>query len=111
MKRTAILTALILTATLGRIRYNGHDETWYNLPMGGVLERAAANGIEIDYWERADGMKMNGRYIICAGNYKVYPYGSIVETSRGEGIILDTGEFIKEHPKDIDLSVTWERGD
>jgi 3D (Asp-Asp-Asp) domain-containing protein len=104
-----ILTAVVLTAGLGRITYAGHEETWYNLPMGRVLERAAAHGIEIDYWERSDGMKMNGKYIICAGNYKVYPYGSLVETSRGTGIILDTGDFIKDHPNDIDLSVTWER--
>ena len=31
MKRIAYL--LILTATLGRITYSGHTETWYDLPM------------------------------------------------------------------------------
>ena len=101
------LVAVVLTAELGRIEFQGHDETWYNLPMQKVVSNAMDNGIVLDYWERADGCKMYGHYIICAGNYQVYPYGSLVETSRGTGMVLDTGEFAKDHPADIDIAVTW----
>ena len=106
MKKLRVLATMVtvmLTAELGRIEFQGHDETWYNLPMQKVVSNAMSNGIVLDYWERADGCKMYGHYIICAGA----KYGEIVETSRGTGIVLDTGEFIKEHPADIDIAVTW----
>ena len=102
-----VIAVVMLTAGLGRIQYDNHFETWYNLPMDRVLEKAAANGIEIDYWERADGMKMNGVNIIVAANYDIHPYGSYVETSRGRGIVLDTGDFAKKEPTTIDIATTW----
>jgi len=112
MKNKAIrvittLFAIILTAKLGTIEYNGHTETWYNLPMGKVVERAVANGYDNDYWERADGCKMISHYIICAGARS--RYGEIVQTSRGEGIILDAVaiETEQKNPLLIDLAVTW----
>jgi len=72
-----------------------------------VIQRAQANGITGVYWENADGLKMYGSYIIVAANYDIYPYGSLVNTSRGMGIVLDTGEFIKKNPTMIDLAVAW----
>ena len=98
-------TVVMLTAELGRIQYNNHDETWYNLPMNNIVEKAQINGINDEYWERKDGCKMYGKYILCAG--AIDRYGEIVETSRGLGIILDTGDFAKEDPEAIDLAVTW----
>ena len=98
----------MLTARMGTIQYDGHKETWYNLRMNRVVERAAENGIAGEYWERADGCKMIGKYIICAGAKN--RYGEVVETSRGLGIILDTGTFADKEPDLIDLATTWGKG-
>lgn len=102
-----LLMAVMLTAYLGRITFQGHDETFYNLPMDNIVQQAHDHDIHMDYWERADGCKMYGKYIICAANFKTHPYGSIVETSRGEGIVLDTGDFAKSEPQTIDIATNW----
>ena len=107
LKGITLLTAVILTAALGRIQFQGHTETWYNRPMNRIVATAQKRGINGDYWERADGVKMYGRFAIVAADYKTHPYGSIVETSRGTGIVLDTGEFTKKDPTAIDIAVTW----
>lgn len=86
--------------------YNGIKETYYNLPMDRVLERADRNfGSHHKRWVNEDGCKMYGPYIICAGPVEMY--GEIVETSLGEGIILDTGAFCLENKNALDLAVTW----
>ena len=72
------------------------------------MAKAKENGIKGKYWERKDGCKMCGKYIICAG--AIERYGEIVETSRGLGIILDTGSFAEEEPDLIDLATTWGKG-
>ena len=100
-----IFAAVMLTAALGRITFNGHMETWYNLPMERVTAKAYENGIQGERWDRADGCKMIGKFIICAGAED--RYGEVVETSRGLGMILDTGEFSKKDPTAIDMAVTW----
>lgn len=105
MTKKGVLMTVMLTAALGRITFNGHEETWYNLPMDRVVEKAASNGITGEYWERADGAKMIGHLIICAGSED--RYGEIVETSRGLGIIIDTGTFAKTNPTALDIAVTW----
>ena len=105
IKIITTLFVIMLTADLGRVSFNGHDETYYSLPMHNIVTKAQDNGIVADYWERADGCKMYGRFIICAGHQS--RYGEIVETSRGTGIILDTGDFAKDHPEDIDMATTW----
>ena len=96
-----------LTQQKGVNMFNGHRETYYNLPMGKVCSIATDRGIEGNYWEREDGAKMFGQYVIVATNWSLHPYGSIVETSLGEGIVLDTGTFINTYPEDYDLAVTW----
>ena len=96
-----------LTKQKGVNMFNGHRETYYNLPMGLVCSNATKKGIEGKYWEREDGAKMFGKYVIVAANWKLHPYGSIVETSLGEGIVLDTGTFIYTYPEGYDLAVTW----
>lgn len=102
-----VLLGVMLTASIGRIQFNGHFETWYNLPMHNIERKAVENGYPDDFWIRADGCRMIGHYIICAGAED--RYGEVVETSRGEGLILDTGEFVREYPDAIDLAVTWQK--
>ncbi len=96
-----------LTPQKGVNNFKGHRETYYNLPMGLVCSNATARGIEGNYWVREDGAKMFGMYVIVAANQALHPYGSIVETSLGLGIVLDTGTFIETYPEGYDLAVTW----
>ena len=99
------LYLLILTATLGRITFNGHYETWYNLDMKNIVTKAHNEGFDGEYWVRSDGCKMLGEFIICAGHQS--RYGEAVETSRGTGLILDTGDFAKTEPTTIDIATNW----
>ena len=102
-----LLTTMI-TMESGVFWYGNHKETYYNLNMNRVVQTAQDRGINLDYWERADGVKMFGKFAIVAADYKLHPYGSTVETSRGTGIVLDTGEFTKNASVDtIDIAVTW----
>lgn len=103
-----LLLAVMLTASLGKITFNDHPETWYNLKMDRVISRAQENGIVNEYWERADGCKMYGHYIVVAADWNLHPYGSIIQTSRGEGIVLDT--HTANDRTTVDLAVTWGKG-
>ena len=89
--------------------FNGPSglETYYNLPMDGVIEQARNFGIEGEYWVREDGVKMYGDYVICACNRDVHPMGTLVETSLGTGISLDTGGFAAGNPTQTDIAVSW----
>ena len=101
----SILTAVILTAKLGKIPFNGHIETWYNLPMTKVVERTDTRlGLSDMYWIRDDGCKMYGPWIILAADPSVTRY-TIVETSRGTGIVLDTQTTGDANI--FDLAVEW----
>ena len=105
IRRITTLFAIMLTARMGVLHNaeTGFTETWYNLPMQKALNYRASEGFAIDYWERSDGMKMNGRFIILAAD-KSIPMGTIIETSRGTGMVLD------QHRTDanvVDLAVTW----
>ena len=101
------LAAVVLSARLGRITYGAdqHYETFYNLSMKRVVQRAKANGIPGEYWEAENGCKMLGDYIICAGAKN--RYGEIIDTSLGRGIIIDSGDFEKTEPTTIDIATTW----
>lgn len=101
------IMAITLNAGLGRIQFDGHEETYYNLPMERVVENARKNGIYGAYWLREDGAKMWGHYVIVAAPFDVHPYGSFVETSLGEGIVLDTGEFAVTNKNQIDIATGW----
>lgn len=110
MKKYQIIAALfatILTMRSGVNVFEGHKETYYNLPMRKVCDRAANNGLIADYSESEDGLKMYGPFVIVAADWNVHPYGSIVNTSRGIGIVLDTGDFAKTDNQIIDIAVTW----
>lgn len=106
MKRIIItnLIALILTAGLGRITYQGHTETWYNLPMQNVVQRAQDMGIPAEYSVRDDGVKMFGQWVIVAAHPSKIRY-TLVDTSLGQGVILDTHEMPDEEL--IDIAVEW----
>lgn len=102
------LFAIILTAKLGTIQYGDHRETWYDLDMSRVIERANAYyDVDEDTYEvRSDGVKTYNGYVIVAAD-KSIPYGTVVETSRGIGIVLD----YHETDKDVyDLAVSWRKG-
>ena len=83
-------------------------ETYYNLDMNGVVSNAQNMGIEGEYWVREDGCKMYGDYIICAADLNVHPRGSLVESSLGTCIVLDTGGFATNGSGvALDVAVDW----
>ena len=107
MKIRGIMLAAVLTATLGRVVYQGHYETFYNLNMSKVVVNAHEKGIDGAYWIDENGLKMLGEYVMCAGHTS--RYGEVIETSLGvPGIIVDTGDFAKDDPEAIDIATAWE---
>ena len=83
-------------------------ETYYNLNMNGVVSNAQNMGIEGEYWVREDGCKMYGDYIICAADLNTHPRGSLVESSLGTCIALDTGGFATNGSGvALDIAVDW----
>ena len=97
----------VLNAVNGRINGPTGEETYYNLPMGKVVEIMHDMGIEGEYWEREDGVKMLGDYIMVAANLNKYPRGTIVETSLGKGIVCDTGDFANTNQNQLDIATNW----
>lgn len=82
-------------------------ETYYNLPMGGVVRTMRNLGYsesEYPYWVRSDGCKMLGDYIIVAANLNHFPRGTILECSLGWAICADTGHLGWNH---LDLATDW----
>ena len=85
-------------------------ETYYNLPMQGVISIMRNAGFaeeEYPYWVRQDGAKMLGEYVIVAANLQERPRGTIIETSLGQGLVCDTGEFAETNPTQLDLATDW----
>lgn len=102
-----MLMAVVLTAKLGRIQYQGHTETYYNMKMDRIIERADAY-FERDedlYKVREDGVKTYDGFVIVATNWKVHPFGSLVETSRGMGIVLD--HHTAKDKNLVDIATNW----
>lgn len=101
--------ATILTAKIGTINYAGHVETWYNLKMNKVVERADNfYGLSDVYGVREDGVKTYNGFVIVAADKSV-PYGTVVETSRGIGLVLDY-HTIKNGENVYDLATSWGKG-
>lgn len=96
-----------LSVSRGRINGPTGSETYYNLDMSGIVARLQRQGYEGEYWIREDGAKMYGSYIMVAACYQLHPYGSIVETSLGYGIVCDTGGFVEWNPTGLDLATNW----
>lgn len=82
-------------------------ETYYNLNMSGVVRTMRGMGNTDAYWERKDGCKMLGNYIMVAANLSRHPRGSIVKTSLGLAIVCDTGGFASRNPTQIDIATNW----
>jgi len=114
---TAIKNATPLTASMGRNRYTAKDlngnyverqETYYDLPMSGVMGFCGKYGYSV----REDGAKVDDEgYIIIAANLSRYPRCSIVETSLGLGKVYDTGTFAASNPEQFDIATDWTRRD
>ena len=99
-----------LNPTAGVVLGPAGYESYYNLPMGGVINIMRSMGFteeEYPYWVREDGAKMLGDYVMVAANLNVYPRGSLVETSLGKGIVCDTGDFAKTNTKQLDIATNW----
>lgn len=97
----------VLTASSGVNYYGSQRETYYNLDMSGCIDIMHSMGNTDEYWVRDDGVKMLGSYIMCAANLNVHPRGSLVETSLGTAIVVDTGGFADSDPYQVDIAVTW----
>ena len=97
-----------LTKSGGIYYGTSSKETYYNLNMNGVVSNAQNMGIEGEYWVREDGCKMYGDYVICAADLNVHPRGSLVESSLGTCIVLDTGGFATNGSGvALDIAVDW----
>ena len=96
---TSLWTGEKLTASKGTIQGPSGKETFYNMDMSFVIEIMHANDVEgkydnYSYWIRDDGCKMFGNYIMVAADLRFRPKGTIVDTSLGKGIVVDTGGFV-----------------
>lgn len=107
-----------LTARMGRNRYlvefdDGNtverQETYYDLPMYGVMAIAAHEcGVDNYYEIRNDGVKVDrDGYVLVAANLEHYPRCSVVETSLGLGRVYDTGTFAESNPEQFDIATDW----
>ncbi|MBR1796354.1 hypothetical protein IJ765_03835 [Candidatus Saccharibacteria bacterium] len=97
----------VINAVNGTVEGPSGKETYYNLPMQGVVDIMRSMGNTDEYWVREDGCKMLGDYIMVAADLNIHPRGSLVPTSRGMGIVCDTGEFIYSNPQQLDIATDW----
>lgn len=100
-------TGQVLTRSLGTVIGPSGKETYYNLPMQGVITYMKELGYTEKYWVRDDGVKMYGKYIMCAANLKLRPKGTVLETSLGTAMVCDTGSFAETNPQQLDIAVAW----
>lgn len=96
-----------LNPSAGTISGPSGKETYYNLDMSGVVNIMRAAGNTDAYTVRADGVKMLGNYVMVAADLSIRPRGSLVQTSLGMGIVVDTGGFIYSNPTQLDIAVAW----
>lgn len=99
-----------LNPSVGTIIGPSGKETYYNLPMNGVINIMRSLGYDEEnypYGVREDGVKTLGGYIMVAADLGVHPRGSLVETSLGTAIVCDTGTFALTNRYQLDVAVTW----
>ena len=85
-------------------------ETYYNLPMDGVVRIMRDKGYseeEYPYWVRDDGVKMFGDYVMVAADLEIRPKGTILECSLGTAMVVDTGDFAKTNHTQLDIATSW----
>ena len=104
---TGSYSGAVLTRQAGVVMGPSGKETYYNLPMGGVISIMQGAGYNYQYWEREDGVKMYGDYVLAACAFSIRPRGTIVETSLGTAICADTGTFAYSNPYQVDIAVNW----
>ena len=74
-----------------------------------VVERADSfYGLSDVYEVREDGVKTYNGFVILASDKSV-PYGTVVETSRGIGIVLDY-HTVKDGKNLYDIATSWGKG-
>lgn len=100
-------TGAKLTPSAGVFQGPSGKETYYNLDMSGVISIAKSQGIQGEYWIREDGAKMYGDYVIVAAHLGIRPRGSLIQTSLGMGIVLDTGGFASSNSTQLDIATNW----
>ena len=83
------------------------NETYYNLNMSRCIYYMNLKGYYYPVWIRSDGVKMFGDYVMVAADLSIRPKGSLVETSLGTGIVVDTGSFVNWDSTRLDVAVTW----
>lgn len=106
-EKHSIPTGPHLTKTLGVFNGPSGKETYYNLNMSGVVRILQRSGIDGYYWVRSDGVKMWGKHVMCAADLNIRPRGSLVLTSLGTGIVVDTGTFIYSNRCQLDIATSW----
>lgn len=84
----------VLNKRAGVVYGPNGKETYYNLPMNGVIKYMRKMGLNGRVWTRSDGAKMYEKYVMIAADLSKYPKGSLVEISLGTGIVVDTGAFV-----------------
>ena len=50
---------------------------------------------------------MLGEYVMVAADYSIRPLCTIVPTSLGMGIVVDTGGFVMNNQMQLDIAVAW----
>lgn len=97
-----------LNSRIGTIQGPSGKETYYNLPMNGVISIMTQYGYSYaDYAVRSDGVKTLGGYVMVAADLNVHPRGSLVPTSLGMGLVCDTGTFTYSNHNQLDIAVSW----
>ena len=97
----------VLSRSRGSVSGPSGKETYYDLNMSGCINIMNSRGFHEPYWVRSDGVKMYGYYVMCAAGLSIRPKGSIVESSKGLAIVVDTGGFTSRNPRQLDIAVTW----
>lgn len=99
-----------LTKSGGVFQGPSGKETYYNLPMGQVINNMRGLGYSVEEYPfaiREDGAKCLGPYVMAAANLNLRPRGTIVETSLGMAIVCDTGGFAASNTYQLDLATDW----
>ncbi len=97
-----------LNSQIGTVNGPSGKETYYNMPMGGVIQIMNRHGYTMaDYAVRPDGVKTLGGYVMVAADLDVHPRGSRVPTSLGMGLVCDTGTFTQTNHYQLDIATTW----
>lgn len=97
-----------LTKTKGTVIGPSGKETYYNLNMNKCIATMRERGNNDPYWIRHDGAKMLGNYVMVAADLNQHPRGSLVPTSLGTGIVVDTGKFVHNGSGvNLDICTAW----